>query len=321
MLSYIYLAHWLTMDFLTVFFVLPTASSYSTRINIFFFYMTWTTLVMSHSALRLELYGTLLARLVFYILPSLLFLAFDLAAPGTASSFKERGESGLPTGSARSKPTLKELKIAGWSLLNVTLSLTAQLLIETLFLKTNLKPAVQMSLSIPMPWNITKQLFWGFLLREALSYTIHRFILHSRLPVFSFIANLHKTWYHSLQHTGPFPLTAHYDHPLAYMLLGFIPMYLPVLFMRFHMITFLVYTVLISIEECFAFSGYYVLPSFVLSATARRMEGHLVGGGKGIFGRWGLIDLVVGTGGDGGGGAGGSGYGDANGRNGSVKRR
>ncbi|KAL4953436.1 hypothetical protein BDW69DRAFT_200175 [Aspergillus filifer] len=283
------------MDF-TVFFVLPTASSYSTRINILFFYMTWTTLVMSHSALRLELFNTLLARLVFYILPSLLFLAFDLAAPGTASSFKERGESGLPTGSARSKPTLKELKIAGWSLLNFSLSLTTQL-IETFLLKTKLKPAVQMSLSIPMPWDITKQLLWVFLLREALSYTIHRFILHSRLPVFSSIANLHKTWYHSLQRTGPFPLTAHYDHPLTYMLLGFIPMYLPVLFMRFHMITFLVYTVLISIEECFAFSGYYVLLSFMISATVRRMEGHLLGGVRGNFGRWGLIDLVVGTGG------------------------
>ncbi|KAL4942321.1 hypothetical protein BDV06DRAFT_211907 [Aspergillus oleicola] len=305
------------MDFLTVFFVLPTASSYSTRINILFFYMTWTTLVMSHSALRLELFGTLLARLVFYILPSLLFFAFDLAAPGTASSFKERGESGLPTGSARSKPTLKELKIAGWSLANFTLGLAAQMTLETFLLKTRLKPAVQMTLSIPMPWNITKQLFWGFLLREALSYVIHRFILHSCLPIFSFIASLHRTWYHSLQHTGPFPLTAHYDHPLAYLLLGFIPMYIPVLFMRFHMITFLVYTVLISIEEAFAFSGYCVLPSFVLSATARRMEGHLVGGERGDFGRWGFIDLVVGTGGAGGG----SGFGDANGRNGGVKKR
>lgn len=62
------------------------------------------------------------------------------------------------------------------------------------------------------------------------------------------------------------------------------------------MITFLIYTTIISIEETFAFSGYYVLPRFLLNWVARRTELHLAHGGKTHFGRWGVVDLVVGTG-------------------------
>ncbi|KAL4809531.1 hypothetical protein BDV18DRAFT_157286 [Aspergillus unguis] len=283
------------MDFLTVFFVLPTASSYSTRINVLFFYMTWTTLVMSHTAIRVELFGTLLARFVFYILPSLVFFLFDIGAPGTAVSFKERGESALPTGTKRYKKPIKELKIAGWSLGNLFLGIFVQMAIEFFLIKTpGLKPAVKMSLSVPMPWDMAKWLFFGFLLREILIYTIHRFILHSRNSALSLIVNWHRNWYHKL--SAPFPLTAHYDHPAVYLLGNFVPMYLPVLLFRFHMITFLVYTVLISIEETFIFSGYYTMPSFLLSTAARRTESHAVNSGK-YFGRWAVIDLVAGTGG------------------------
>ncbi|KAL5002704.1 hypothetical protein BDV10DRAFT_191473 [Aspergillus recurvatus] len=294
------------MDFLTIFFVLPTVSDYSTRINVLFFYMTWTTLVMSHNALRLELWGTLLVRLMFFFLPSIVFFIFDTAAPGTAVSFKERGEAGLPTGSKRTKPTLKEVKIAGWAVANFALSFTLQMMLEGLLIKTpGLRPAIQTSLSIPMPWKITTQLFWGFLAREILSYAIHRFILHSKLQVFAYIVKCHKSWYHSLR--TPFPLTAHYDHPAAYLLSTFLPMYLPALFLRFHMITFVVYIAIISLEETFVFSGYYVMPSFLLVAAARRVEGHLAADGRSYFGRWGIVDILGGTGGYGDNAAGGGG--------------
>ncbi|KAL4786059.1 hypothetical protein BJX76DRAFT_355471 [Aspergillus varians] len=283
------------MDFFTVFFVLPTASSYSTRVNVIFFYMTWTTLVLSHTALRVELFGTLLARLLFYFLPSVLFFILDIAAPGTSASFKERGESGLPTGSKRNKPTLKELKIVGWATLNFGLGIAVQMTIEAFLITTpKLQPAVQMTLSVPMPWSITNQLAWGFLVREILSYTIHRHILHSKIPIFSMIAKAHRTWHHGLR--AAFPLTGHYDHPLVYILSTFLPMYVPVLFFRFHMITFLIYTVIISIEETCAFSGYYVLPGVWMNWIARCVESHLASGGKSHFGRWGIVDLLVGAG-------------------------
>lgn len=65
---------------------------------------------------------------------------------------------------------------------------------------------------------------------------------------------------------------------------------------RFHMLTFLLYLSSISIEETFAYSGYTIMPtSFFLGGIARRTDMHLMEGGVGNFGSWGLLDWVCGT--------------------------
>ncbi|KAL2871984.1 sterol desaturase family protein [Aspergillus lucknowensis] len=285
----------LTIPFLSVF-VLPTLSSYSTRVNIIFFYMTWTTLVLAHTALRVELFGTLAARLVLYLLPSLLFFIFDIVAPCTAVVFKERGEAGLPTGSRTRKLTVREFRTVGICLFNFTLGIVAQVAVEMFLLKMpKVKPAVKVTMSVPMPWDITKHLLLGFFTREILLYTIHRYILHSKQPVFYPISQLHNAWFHSLR--TPFPLTAHYDHPIPYLLSSFLPMYIPVWLFGFHMITFLVYTVITSIEDTFTFCGYSVMPSFLLKGVAGRIDRHLSHGGRAYFGRLGFVDMLMGTGG------------------------
>lgn len=136
-----------------------------------FFYMTWSTLVLSHSALRVELFGTLAARLVFFLIPSLLFFTFDIAAPGTAVLLKEHGKHGLPTGSTRGKLTRKEMTIAGISLVNLALGIATQFLLEAFLIKTpRLRPAVQVTMSVPMPWDIAWDLLLGFLGREVSTY-------------------------------------------------------------------------------------------------------------------------------------------------------
>lgn len=120
---------------------------------------------------------------------------------------------------------------------------------------------------------------------------MHRYALHSKS---SFLATYHKNWYHKLK--APFPLTAHYDHPLAYLVYKFIPTYAPALLFRFHMLTYLVYLFTVSIEETFAYSGYTVMPtSFFLGGIARRTDMHLMEGGEGNFGPWGVADWICGT--------------------------
>ena len=92
-------------------------------------------------------------------------------------------------------------------------------------------------------------------------------------------------------------MTAHYDHPAAYLLNNFIPTYIPAALFRFHLLSYCVYLALVSLEDLFAFSGYNVLPSsFILGGLARRQERHLMGGGaRGNYGRLGLVDLCMGT--------------------------
>ena len=89
---------------------------------------------------------------------------------------------------------------------------------------------------------------------------------------------------------------AHYDHPIAYLIHVFLPTYLPAAIFRFHLLTYLLYLAVVSIEETFAYSGYNVLPSaFVLGGIARRQERHLMGGGNGNYGSFGLADFAMGT--------------------------
>lgn len=65
---------------------------------------------------------------------------------------------------------------------------------------------------------------------------------------------------------------------------------------RFHMLTYLLYLSIISIEETFVYSGYTVMPtSFFLGGIARRTDMHLLLGAEGNFGPWGILDWVFGT--------------------------
>lgn len=53
---------------------------------------------------------------------------------------------------------------------------------------------------------------------------------------------------------------------------------------------------LISLEETFSYSGYSTVPTnFILGGVARRTDNHVICGGKGNFGPWGLCDWVCGT--------------------------
>lgn len=106
--------------------------------------------------------------------------------------------------------------------------------------------------------------------------------------------DLHTSWQHSV--SPPYALVANYDHPLAYVLHLFLPTYLPAVFFRFHLLTYHIYLAIVSIEETFAYSGYNALPNgFILGGIARRQERHLMGDGKGNYGCFGLVDLVIGT--------------------------
>lgn len=267
-------------------------TSYSTSLNLLFFYLTWSTLVLSHPPLRVEIVATLAVRVIFYIVPSLLFLAFDAVLPSAAESLKALGDAGLPFKGASRARTLRNLRVLGWSILNILLGVAVQGLVEVLFTRVLLiRSALRVTTTLPMPFGIVKDLAKGYLFREIIAYTLHRYMLHDSHTTLS---RAHRDWYHSL--STPFPLTATYDHPVAYLFRSFLPTYLPALLFRFHLLTYVLYLTLVSLEETFAYSGYSTVPTnFILGGVARRTDNHMLCGGEGNFGPWGLIDWVLGT--------------------------
>lgn len=273
---------------------ISTLSSFGASVNLIAFYVIWATLVFSSNPVRIELVGTAAVRLLFYVFPSLLFFLFDILIPSLAVVLKAHGEKGLPGGKKRGRIRLKEIKVAGWALLNIVLSIAAQAGIEYFRIRVlGWRRALRVQVKLPMPWEIVTDLARVLLSREVLSYILHRFGCHSRRSI-PFIASFHQTWYHALH--APFPLTAHYDHPIAYLLTRFVPTYFPAMFFRIHLLTFFLYLALISIEETFAYSGYVLRPaSFFLGGVARRADRHVLCQGKGNFGPWGLLDRICGS--------------------------
>ncbi|KAL1629298.1 hypothetical protein SLS56_005402 [Neofusicoccum ribis] len=274
--------------------LLPVYSNYSTSLNLLFFYLTWSTLVLSHPPLRVEAFGTLAVRLLFYILPSTLFLLFDTAVPSLAVAIKAQGQIALPgrSGSRGTSGRKGVLKVAGWSIFNILLGIALQLGIDLLATKVlRVKSALKIVTRLPLPWGLAKDIAKGFILRGILQYYIHRYILHARR---SRIAQWHRNWQLSIR--APYSFVANYDHPIAWLLSRWLPIYLPAVLFRFHILTFQLLLALVSLEEALIYSGYSVLPStIILSGMARRADAHLMTGGQGNFAPWGLLDWVHGT--------------------------
>ena len=124
-----------------------------------------------------------------------------------------------------------------------------------------------------------------------LQYYIHQY-MHS--PSGGVLARLHRSWHHSIY--VPYSFTAAYDHPACYLLHRFLPIYLPAIALRFHIMTYLLILALTSLEELFTYSGYNVLPSTImLRGMARRVDAHMMSQGRGNYGPLGVLDWVNGT--------------------------
>lgn len=150
------------------FLLVPAFSSYGTTLNLLFFTMTWAILIKTNNPLHIEILGTFGVRLLFYILPSLAFLAFDSATPTLAVGIKEHGDSALPMSAENGGKKGRWWKIALVSLANLILGVALQSGIELLFTQVlHLQSVLKLSTGLPMPWGIAKHLFLGLLLREV----------------------------------------------------------------------------------------------------------------------------------------------------------
>jgi hypothetical protein len=62
------------------------------------------------------------------------------------------------------------------------------------------------------------------------------------------------------------------------------------------MTTYMIFVALVSLEETFTHSGYQTLPmGLLLGGVARRTELHVISGGDGNYGAWGVLDWLGGS--------------------------
>jgi hypothetical protein len=274
------------------FLALPVFGGTSTSFSLVFVYLTWSSLVFAHDPLSLEIYGTLAVRVLFFLLPSIAFLAFDCLTPSLSKNVKAYGKKNLPSrvGSDRLA------QITSVAVFNVLLSVAFQAASEVLFTEVfHVRSILKVTSFVPLPWSIAKDVVKGLALRGVLHYYIHRYLLHGYE---SSLKTWHLQWQHSIQ--LPFSLAAAYDHPVCHLLVNWLPDFLPAYLFRFHVLTWHIFVAITSLETLFIYSGYAVLPSsIVLAGMARRTDAHFVTAASGSqscnFGHWGILDFVLGT--------------------------
>jgi hypothetical protein len=235
-----------------------------------------------------------------FLLPSALFLLFDLGVPSLAVEIKSQGGMGLPSRQRGGLPRVR--RVVGWSVFNVLLAVALQAGVEwavtdVLRMRSLLliKGSAWSFNHLPNPWSLGKHFVIGLAARnvslqscsnscigvsanspvaQILQYYIHLHILHS--PRGGQLAAWHQTWHHSI--TVPYSFVAAYDHPVVYLLYRFLPLAMG------------------SLEDVFTYSGYSVLPSTImLRGMARRTDAHMMSQGQGNFGSIGILDWAHGT--------------------------
>lgn len=264
-----------------------------TTISLTFFWLAWSTLVLSHGPLRIELMGTLVIRLLCFLVPALGFLGFDLLVPRLSRGIKARRQRSLPQHELQPRQLLQ---IAGVATGNVLLSVAVQGLLELVTTRVfHLRSILKVSTILPLPWSILRSLLGGFILHGVLHYGIHRYLLHT---YDSALKSWHLRWQHSI--SLPFSLVAAYDHPVAYLVGSWFPVFIPAYLFRWHVLTWHLFVAITSLSDLFTYSGYAVLPSTIIFAgMARRTDAHFEEARKrgpdGNFGHLGLMDLICQT--------------------------
>lgn len=172
-LPYLTMGAWFSVPVLG-YLLMPSLGTYSTSLNLLFFYMTWSTLVLSQTPMKVEIIGTIAVRVVFFMIPSALFFLFDTLLPSLAVGIKRQGASALPTrtgsvaGARKGDGRPQWYRVVGLSLFNICLGVIVQAGVEILFTVVfQSRSALKVTTRLPMPWSIAKELIRTLLLREA----------------------------------------------------------------------------------------------------------------------------------------------------------
>ncbi|KAK1246582.1 hypothetical protein MKX08_000384 [Trichoderma sp. CBMAI-0020] len=265
----------------------PALSSWSTSLNLLFFYMTWSTLVLSQPPIVVHIFGILAIRIVFFLIPSLATLFFDVSLPSLAEGIKHGGRSALPPRDAAALA-----RLLGLVLLNLAILTAIEGALSFAFMLVFNEPVFKTTTTLPLPWGIAKHVLVLLSARETLLYYIHRFVLHGKS--YRWLSRRHQAYAHA-KAGAPFSLRLMADHPLPLLFYRFLPLYLSAVLLRPHILTYFFVLTICTLEETLAMSGYTVVPGIIMGGIVQRSAIHYAGKGASNYGSWGILDWVSGT--------------------------
>lgn len=153
------------------------------------------------------------------------------------------------------------------------------------------RPLFKTTTTMPYPMEMFRHSVVLFAGREFMTYYIHRFLLHNSgwSPM---LTRLHKRWAHANPCSS---LQLYSDHPIPLLILHLVPILIPSLALRPHILTYMLFNTLCTLQSTLTNSGYTIVPGIILGGIARRTAAHYASGGTANFGAWGVLDWIHGT--------------------------